>query len=245
MVSLGTKAGILFSLVAWTTTAFQHDSSSLNTPEQQTQRSNPMQEKTSVLYLGIRLAEFSNLYIQSLAQDALLKVRSKFSDARVDEDLQIIKDMGPTSTEWQYPYEPHVTTMYVGGVVPTNPADRNALLGFKEDKAILSDYPAIVYIPNKLMAATAMIDKSRVYMTNRFPHTTLLTRGMAAKYSNDLIASLYDSNPRFAQDYNEKFANAELVSKYEVTIEGVKYQSYVVARLSVRKAGYSHRFYTA
>lgn len=235
----------MISLVAWTAAALQLGSSALGAAANQTSRPSLSQDKTSVLYLGIRLVDFSNLYIQALAQNALLNVRSKFSDPRVDEDLQIIKNMRAASTDWQYPYEPHVTSMYVGGVVPSNPEDRAALFAFKEDSVLLSDYPAIAYIPNKLMAATAMIDRSKIYMKNRFPHTTLLTRGMAAKYSNDLIESLYDSNPKFARDYDEKFANADPVSKYEATIEGVKYQAYVVARLSVSKIGYSHRFYTA
>ena len=245
MVSLGSAAGVFISLVASTAAALQREDPPLHSSVSQTPPAEPSQQKTAVLYLGIRLAEFSNLYIQSLARDALRTVQSRFADGKVDEDLRIIEAMRAASTEWQYPYEPHVTSMYVGGLVPSNPEDRAALLGFKEDRVLLSDYPAIVYIPNKLMAATAMVDRSQIYMKNRFPHTTLLTRGMAAKYSNDLIESLFDGSAQFARDYDDKFAHADLVSKYEATIEGVKYSAYVVARLSVSKTGYTHRFYTA
>lgn len=197
------------------------------------------------LYLGIRL---SNNSYTAVKQTSLLTVRAVYAQSpseSIKQDLDEIEAKAGQLNSWQFSYEPHITNMFIGGKLPTDPVDAKLYSNYEEDLQTVVSIPTVAYLPGNLIAGIAFIDLSQILMRNRFPHTTLLNKGMAAKYSNDLIEALA-VNEQFNVDYASKFVNAKQVTSYPVTIETKSYTAYVI-RLDTPQSftGYSHKFYTS
>lgn len=196
---------------------------------------------TPVLYMGLRTTDLPNSHIHRAAYTMMNEVYRQFKDEAVKKDIE--------ETQWVYPYEPHITTLYVGNVVPKmGTKEYQAFVGFKEDEVFELEYGAIVYIPYSIVTYVAYINRNdSIYIKNRFPHTTILTYKLSAKYSNDMIEYLYDHYESFRTDYSEMFRNnTSKVLSYPVVIEGDQHTAYVYKLQNiVEKYAFTHRFYSA
>lgn len=197
------------------------------------------------LYLGTRLLDNSYTSVKVLSLDTVQRIYEETSDESIRQDFDDITENAGKKGSWQYSYEPHITNMYIGGVIPPNPDDAKLYNSFEEDIKCSVKIPAVAYLPGNLIAGIAFIDLTQILMTNRFPHTTLMNKGMSAKYSNDLIEAI-DVNEQFQQDYSNQFETAKHVTIYPITIEGKTYTAYV-RKLDkpLLMTGYTHKFYTS
>lgn len=202
-------------------------------------------EAPIALYVGIRLADSSYATIKQITLQSLNRVYSEFEAPEVEADIDEIMVKDGQAGSWVYSYEPHFTSQFVGGQLPTNPEERELYLQFEEDIPCTVSVPAVAYLPGNIIAGIGFTDLSRIYMLNDFPHTTLFNKGMSAKYSNDLLIAL-GTNPAFMADYRDQFSKSTDVTSYTVEIEGKSYTAYVVPLVSNwRMVGYTHKFYTA
>lgn len=197
------------------------------------------------LFLGTRLSDNSYASVKALSLDTVQAVYEYTSDESAKSDFDEITEKAGEKNSWQYSYEPHVTNLYIGGVIPPNPDDAKLYSSFEEDIKCSVKISAVAYLPGNLIAGIAFIDLSQLLMSNSFPHTTLLNKGMSAKYSNDLIEAL-NVNEQFQEDYSNQFINAKPIMTYPITIKGKTYTAYV-RKLDkpLLMTGYTHKFYTS
>lgn len=206
---------------------------------------NTMNEDPVALFLGIKLSDHSYASVKELSLNAVSAVYKETSEEIVKQDLDEINEKAGAKNSWQYSYEPHITNMFVGGRIPQDPEQARLYNQFSEDLKCYVKIPAVAYLPGNLLAGIGFIDLSQILMMNRFPHTTLLNKGMSAKYSNDLLEAL-DVNEEFRNDYARQFENAKPVTSYGITIEGKTYTAYVWKLPEpLLSTGYTHKFYTA
>ena len=178
-------------------------------------------------YVGIRFSDSSYARIKQNSLASLSLAYSQYKDVEIQADIEEIQSKAGQIGSWQYSYEPHITSQFLGGTMPADPVQRSLYENFEEDIPCTETIPAVAYLPGNLIAGIGFTDLSRIYMLNSFPHTTLFNKKLAAKYSNDLIESLA-KNEQFSTDYNQKFQKASPVSSYQVQIEGKTYTAYVI-----------------
>jgi hypothetical protein len=198
------------------------------------------------LYVGIRLADSSYHKLKEKSLTSLNLIYQKFQLPEIKADIDEIIEKAGEPGSWVYSYEPHFTTQYLGGQLPTNPVEKDLYLNFEEDIPCKVSVPAVAYLPGNILAGIGFMDLTSTYMLNDFPHTTLFNKGMSAKYSNDLLVAL-GKDPAFMADYKAKFASSSSVKSYQVEIEGKSYTAYVAPLQPAAWSllGYTHKFYTA
>ena len=204
----------------------------------------PNADVQAPLFLGIRLQDMSNSYTIDMLMEVLEPIYNKFNDTDVRNDVEQIAMTKNKYPSWNFPKEPHITSFYVGGGPPT-PDQQKTIDAFVEDVDVELNFKIIAYIPGQLIAAPAFFDRQRFNVDNRFPHLTLAGKDMAAVYSNNLPASLYDDNPTDAAAYDKQFVDGKPnMELYNVTIEGKQYKCYVSYR-PFSKIARTRKFYQA
>ena len=200
-------------------------------------------EDSIPLYLGIRMANMGNDFLITHAKQSLDTIYDQYKDNTISSDLAAFGSSLRQPNGWNLPIEPHMTTLFLGKTLPSGPADRAYFDSFTEDVICGGTYRAIAYIPGKIMAFVAFVDRREFYFNGRFPHTTIGTNALTAKYSNDLLESLYDTHAAYRASYEAAFSTLTPPISYKITVDGVECMAYVLPIPPVSVKGYTHRFY--
>lgn len=87
-----------------------------------------------------------------------------------------------TTGGWKLLPDLHMTVYFMGREEAFT--DEDIYHSFEDNEQVSLRIPAIVYVPQKLMAAVCFGDQKSL---NRCPHITLLTNELAPKFSNNLL----------------------------------------------------------
>jgi hypothetical protein len=197
------------------------------------------------LFLGLKLTDNHFEDIKGASIKSLNAAYDQSKDESIKADISEISEKAGEKDSWQYSYEPHITSMFIGGKVPADATNKSLYMNYLEGLEEAVMIPAIAYLPGNIIAGIGFIDLNRVLMLNKFPHTTWLNKGMSAVYSNHLLESL-GTNEDFMKDYSSQFNDAKQVSSYKVTIEGKEYTAYVVKlEKPWYMTGFTSKFYLA
>lgn len=197
------------------------------------------------IFLGLRLADNHFEDIKTTTVTVLDAAYQLSKDESIMADIAEIKEKAGQPGSWQYSYEPHVTSWFVGGTLPTDYTNLTLYKNYKEGLEEPVLIPAVAYLPGNIIAGIAFVDLTRVLMFNKFPHTTWLNKGMSAVYSNNLIEGLAE-NEAFKADYADQFRNAKEAAAYQVKIDNKQYTAYVVKlQKPWEMLGYTTKFFLA
>lgn len=200
-------------------------------------------DDTIPLFLGINITDMSRRFIEELSTRALQSVQLKFPSPVIAGDIEEILNQEEESEAWAYPLQPHITQLFLGNQMPTQPTQKAFYENYRSGVTCPITIPAIAYIPNGLITAIDYIDREVFYVERQFPHTTLLSSELTPVYSNNMLEAL-GLIPEFAADYSSRFKNAA-IKRYEITIEDRRYSAFVVPIKELHTFGFTNQFYTA
>lgn len=200
-------------------------------------------EDTIPLFLGINITDMTRRYIEDLATGALQTIQMKFPSPAIATDIDEILNQDEESEAWEFPLQPHITQLYLGNQMPTQPTQKAVYENYRSGVTCPISIPAIAYIPNGLITAIDYIDREVFYVERQFPHTTLLSSELTPVYSNNMLEAL-GLIPEFAEDYKNGFKQTT-VKRYQISIESKTYYAYVVPIKQIHTFGFTNQFYTA
>ena len=181
------------------------------------------------MYLGYFSNDLAKGEIENLCASVLQLCASSIEDKEhpIHVDLKAIESF---SKPWSVPADPHVTTLFMGKRAPTDPKKLKIFESFEDGKKEEITVHAVAYIPGGIATGITLCDRDRIAIDNDFDHMTLMTAGLAAKYSNDLLEALFESDGHFANHYADKLANIECGKVYqaEVIVKGQKSTAFLV-----------------
>jgi hypothetical protein len=94
------------------------------------------------------------------------------------------------SEHWSFTRSLHLTTLFIGGNSKqlTNPIYQ----AFEKGKQVMLQLKHFVYVPRKIITASAEILTTEVESSNEIPHVTLLLGSLSAKFSNDVLKGIHN-----------------------------------------------------
>lgn len=199
----------------------RHEETSHSKPQAKKQHKHP---KKIPVYIGIALEESLGSSLTSLIFHYLSLICEQFPahSHSILPDLEELSSHrhnpfisgAKLSEHWSFTRSLHLTTLFIGGNSKqlTNPIYQ----AFEKGKQVMLQLKHFIYVPRKIITASAEILTTEVESNNEIPHVTLLLGTLSAKFSNDVLKAIHNFSRVFE---SQIFIKGEQVLAFGVAFE--------------------------
>ncbi|CAG9319447.1 unnamed protein product [Blepharisma stoltei] len=148
------------------------------------------------VYLGLDLEEYFGTSLIPLITSALDAFASSFPEEQaiqsdlkelVTSGVRVYSPAGRVSDKWKFTNSLHLTSFFIGG--NKEKLKSSFYREFRENAECVLRLTHIVYVPQRLICASAVSTDGYFRIENKMPHVTLLLGKWPAKLSNEVLMS--------------------------------------------------------
>ena len=159
--------------------------------------------RKSPLYLGIDFKDYFGTSVLPLVVSCLHQLNQLFPEnSAVSNDLsqltntssRAFSESSMVSEKWSFTSNLHLTTFYIGKKL-------RPYGDFPEEMSVNCFLTHIVYVPEKIICAKAIVKDQGVKLNTKNPHVTLLKGKSKSRFSNEVLEALEDHSGVHHSEY--------------------------------------------